>query len=59
MELILYISLLFNGLFIGIILLGRYLKKKELREAQIEMEKAVSDFSRQYFDIYKDYMTHA
>ena len=59
MELILGFSLAINLLFTGMLLLGHYINKRKDREVEKEIERAMETFSKKYYDLYKDWMTHA
>ena len=59
MELILGFSLAINLLFAGMFLLGHHLNKRKELEAEKEIEREVERFSKKYYDLYKDWMTHA
>jgi hypothetical protein len=59
MELILGFSLVINLLFAGMFLLGHRLNKRKEQEVEKEIERAVEKFSKQYYDLFKDWMTHA
>lgn len=59
MELILGFSLAINALFIGLLSWGIYAGKKKTREVEKQIDNMAKELSHQYYEIYKDWMTHA